>query len=50
MHYVYDPKKSLKLSVLAAAMSPLLGLGLSQTVIAADSIAEALKEGDTVTL
>jgi len=41
-------KNSLKLSVLAAAMSPLLGLGLSQTAIAADSIADALKEGDTV--
>ncbi|MBV1922123.1 MAG: major outer membrane protein, partial [Pseudomonadales bacterium] len=41
-------KTSLKLSVLAAAMSPLLGLGLSQTAIAADSIADALKEGDTV--
>jgi len=39
---------SLKLSVLAAAMSPLLGLGLSQTAVATDSIAEALKEGDTV--
>ncbi len=41
-------KNSLRLSVLAAAMSPLLGLGLSQTAIAADSIADALKEGDTV--
>jgi len=41
-------KNSLKLSVLAAAMSPLLGLGLSQTAVAADSIADALKEGDTV--
>ncbi len=41
-------KTSLKLPVLAAAISPILALGLSQTAIAADSIADALKEGDTV--
>lgn len=41
-------KNSFKLSLLAAAMSPLFGLGMTQSAIAADSVAEALKEGDTV--